>query len=195
MALDNAVKAALKFAEKHPGETLVIVTGDHETGGMTLGFAGTGGSFKVELLAGQKCSVAKFSSIIKKKLGDDIDLEFEAVKPLITENFGLAFTDDRRNPMRVRSAELKTLKEAFETDRKLAKKQVAETTAYDAGRRYVFGTAVRNVLAAHAGIGWTSGSHTALPTLTTSQGVCADVNPCNHYRNEVLHTTNLRRKK
>lgn len=35
--LDYAVKIALDFASKHPKETLIIVTGDHETGGLTLG--------------------------------------------------------------------------------------------------------------------------------------------------------------
>ena len=38
---DNAVKVALEFAKKHPQDTLVVVTGDHETGGLTMGFAGT----------------------------------------------------------------------------------------------------------------------------------------------------------
>ncbi len=33
-ALDRAVAEALAFAEKHPGDVLVVVTGDHETGGM-----------------------------------------------------------------------------------------------------------------------------------------------------------------
>ena len=32
---DDAVKAALEFAEKD-GETLVVLTADHETGGMTM---------------------------------------------------------------------------------------------------------------------------------------------------------------
>ena len=175
LALDKAVKVALKFAEKHPKDTLVIVTGDHETGGMSLGFAGTGGKFKVELLAGQKCSVERFSSAIKKMLRDDVNLKFDAVMPLITEKFGLVFTDDRSNPMRVRTAEMKILKDAFEQDREFVKKQVADTTAHDVGRRYVFASAVRGVLAAHAGIGWSSGSHTALPTLTTAQGASADI--------------------
>jgi alkaline phosphatase len=35
-ALDRAVAAALAFAARHPGEVLVVVTGDHETGGMKL---------------------------------------------------------------------------------------------------------------------------------------------------------------
>ena len=32
---DNAVSVALDFARKHPAETLIVVTGDHETGGLT----------------------------------------------------------------------------------------------------------------------------------------------------------------
>ena len=77
--------------------------------------------------------------------------------------------------MRVRSAELQMLKEAFEKDREYVKRQVADTTAHNVGRRYVFASTVRGVLAAKAGIGWTSGSHTALPTLTTAQGARADI--------------------
>ena len=175
MALDDAVKAALKFAQKHPDETLVVVTGDHETGGMSLGFAGTGGKFKVELLAGQKCSTEKFSSMIKNMLREDINLGFDKVKPLVAEKYGLYFGDDRGNPMRVRSAEVQMLKEAFEKDREYIKKQVADTTAHNVSRRYVFASTVRGVLAAKAGIGWTSGSHTALPTLSTAQGARADI--------------------
>lgn len=34
---DSAVRAALDFYYKHPRETLIIVTADHETGGLTLG--------------------------------------------------------------------------------------------------------------------------------------------------------------
>ena len=175
LALDNAVKEALRFASRHPNETLVIVTGDHETGGMSLGFAGTGGKFNVELLAAQKCSTEKFSSMIKKMLREDINMEFDKVKSLVTEKYGLYFGDDRKNPMRVKSAEEKLLKEAFEKDRDYVKRQVADTTAHDVGRRYVFASTVRGVFAAKAGIGWSSGSHTALPTLTTAQGARADI--------------------
>ena len=77
--------------------------------------------------------------------------------------------------MCVRSAELKILKEAFEKDREYVEKQVSDTTAHDVGRRYVFASTVRNILATHAGIGWSTGAHTALPTLTTAQGAGADI--------------------
>ena len=39
LAFDEAVKEAYEFYRKHPGETLIVVVGDHETGGMGLGFA------------------------------------------------------------------------------------------------------------------------------------------------------------
>lgn len=37
LEFENAVKKAMEFYEKHPDETLIIVTADHETGGLSLG--------------------------------------------------------------------------------------------------------------------------------------------------------------
>jgi len=36
--LHQAVQVAIEFAQKHPEETLIVVTADHETGGMALGW-------------------------------------------------------------------------------------------------------------------------------------------------------------
>ena len=175
LALDEAVKVALAFAEAHPGQTLVIVTGDHETGGLSMGFAGTGGKFHVDRLAGQTCSTESFSSLIKEKLSAQIDLPFDAVKPLVKEKFGLSFDGDAKDPMTLTAAERADLEKAFEKDRTFTRQRLADTTAHDAKRRYVFASAVRGVLAAHAGVGWSSGSHTALPTLTTATGTGAEI--------------------
>jgi alkaline phosphatase len=41
VAFDDAIAVALEFMRHHPWETLIVVTGDHETGGMTIGWAGT----------------------------------------------------------------------------------------------------------------------------------------------------------
>lgn len=35
--MDNAIKIAYEFYKKHPKETLIVVTADHETGGIVLG--------------------------------------------------------------------------------------------------------------------------------------------------------------
>ena len=37
LSLDDAVKVATRFAKAHPGETLIVTTGDHETGGLIRG--------------------------------------------------------------------------------------------------------------------------------------------------------------
>ena len=37
IAFDEAIKAAYEFYKKHPKETLIVVTADHETGGLSLG--------------------------------------------------------------------------------------------------------------------------------------------------------------
>ena len=69
------------------------------------------------------------------------------------EKFGFEILAD--DPMRITEKELQTLAEAFAED-KLA-------------------NAARIIISNKAGIGWTSGSHTALPTLTTASGVHAEL--------------------
>lgn len=165
LALDNAVKVAVRFLERRPEETLIIVTGDHETGGMSMGFAGTGSRFDIELLAKQKISVGAFSSIVKRMLKER-NVSFEDMKPLVSRYFGLET---------LLPQEEKILAEAFAKDLASSRAKVEDTTHYMARRRYVFAAAVKNVLNARAGVGWSTGSHTALPTLTTAKGAGEDI--------------------
>ena len=37
LEFDNAISIAYEFYKKHPNETLIVITADHETGGMSLG--------------------------------------------------------------------------------------------------------------------------------------------------------------
>ena len=175
LALDDAVKIALAFAAKHPAETLIITTGDHETGGLSMGFAGTGGKFYVERLAGQNCSTEMFSKMIKSMLRANINLRFDEVRPLVAAKFGLVFDGAAAGPMKVTPEEVETLKKALDIDRSYIRRRLADTTAHDVKRRYVFASAACSVLAAHAGVGWSSSKHTALPTFTTAQGPSAEI--------------------
>ncbi|WP_316671897.1 alkaline phosphatase [uncultured Tolumonas sp.] len=80
LALDEAVKSAMAFYQKHPKETLIIVAADHETGGMGLGF-GKNYYLKLDQLAKVKQSIedktqklytgdrAAFYAIIDKQFG------------------------------------------------------------------------------------------------------------------------------
>ena len=58
---DNALKIAYDFYLKHPNETLILVTADHETGGMSVGCGATGYSARPEVARAQKISKDKFN--------------------------------------------------------------------------------------------------------------------------------------
>lgn len=62
LALSEAVEEAIAFYKKHPKETLILVTADHETGGLTIGYAGTDYNLFFRTLDGQKISYAKYDS-------------------------------------------------------------------------------------------------------------------------------------
>jgi alkaline phosphatase len=82
---------AVKFYEKRPEETLVIVTGDHETGGMAIGFAGTQYSSFVDKIQRQKMSYIEFNKKLEtyKNTHTLADAKFEDLLPLVKEGFGL----------------------------------------------------------------------------------------------------------
>jgi len=66
LAFDEAVKGAVEFATQHPEDTLIVVAGDHECGGLTLGFAGTKYESYFGILKHQSVSFQKFSDEILK---------------------------------------------------------------------------------------------------------------------------------
>ena len=150
LAFDDAVKVALKFYEAHPEETLIIVTGDHETGAMTLGFAGHGYNLNFSLLAHQKCSIGAFQNILAAAKKANAKFDFEDAKKLMSEYFGFKFDGDKKDPLFIKPAELEKLKKAF-----------------DSGK---LPNAVKGIVNDKIGIHWSSGGHTALPVLTTSIG-------------------------
>lgn len=88
VALDNAVQEAVKFYEENPDETLIIVTGDHETGGLTIGYAGTDYDTFLTNFNNQKISFAKFDSDYVANYKQN-KTDFETVMKDVTELFGL----------------------------------------------------------------------------------------------------------
>ena len=87
IAVDDAVKVAYEFYKKHPKETLIVITADHETGGLAL----TGGSYSVNtgVLQYQKVSKHGFSEVLNKLRHDKKDkVEWADVKAALMENFG-----------------------------------------------------------------------------------------------------------
>jgi len=179
LATDAAVKVALAFAAKHPAETLIVTTGDHETGGMTMGFAGLGYAIHLELLARQKCSAEAFSKRIGKMIEKNPSIAFADVKALVREQFGFCYAADEARSeadrlMVLSPKELAQLEKDFAEDVRFVRRRAQETTRHDVKRRRVFAATCQRLVAQHAGVSWTTGSHTALPTLTTAQGCGAE---------------------
>jgi alkaline phosphatase len=92
-AFDDAVQVALEFQRRAPGETLIIVTGDHETGGLSWTYAlkdltsmSSSNRFypdrsHLEMVSRIKISLEKAAELLgKKPTGDLLD-------KVIAENF------------------------------------------------------------------------------------------------------------
>ena len=85
---DNAIKVAYEFYKKHPNETLIVVTADHETGGLILGYS-SAYALNLKLLASQKVSAERMGSILRRASRAKMELRWERVQELLKENFGL----------------------------------------------------------------------------------------------------------
>ena len=85
--MDNAVKVAYEFYQQHPDETLIVISADHETGGMTMGR----GAYELNLkaIASQRMSAVKLERELnakKEKMGDAFT--WDEAKKFLGENFG-----------------------------------------------------------------------------------------------------------
>lgn len=160
---DRAVKVALDFQKAHPDETLVVVTGDHETGGLTLGFAGTGYASHIQLLANQKNSRDGTTNKFRKILAADADMTFEKFRPAITEAFGFKFSGDaKKDRMVLSQKEIAKIRDSFDKNIKGKKPESKNVMK--------FVNTLILTLDNKASIGWTSNAHTALPVSTTAAG-------------------------
>lgn len=162
MDFDMAIKVAYDFYMQHPDETLIVVTADHETGGMALGNSDYVLNLKV--LAEQKCSSDLLSdqlSDLYKKAGKG--LSWEQVKTVISQNTGLYAA------VEMTEQEDKDLQEAFA---QMMQNSGVEKTLYkDLNALAAKSLAILNK---KARIGWTSKGHTASAVPVFAIGVGAE---------------------
>ena len=83
--MDNAIRVAYEFYKKHPKETLIVVSADHETGGLGMG-TGTY-TLNLKALDCQKQSVEALSRRITD-LRRNEHASWEQVKELLSETMG-----------------------------------------------------------------------------------------------------------
>lgn len=165
LALSEAVEEAISFYNKHPKETLILVTADHETGGLTIGYAGTDYNLFFRTLDNQKISYAKFDSdyvSAYKKNGTS----FEAVMKDVEKLFGLkmpgADGSNKNGGLVLTDYELSRIKTAYE--KTIKNDNNRSQMEYDIYGNYEPLTiTITHILNAKSGLGWTSNSHTGLP--------------------------------
>ncbi len=174
MAFSDAVQVAIDFAEEHPEETLILVTGDHETGGLTIGFAGTDYDTYLSLLESQTISFTQFDEqyVAEYKANGT---SFEEVLADIEELFGLKTEGEEGDKLVLTEYEIETLRAAYE-------KSVngTATSSYEQEEYVLYGTyeplsvTITHIINNKSGVSFTSYSHTGLPVAVLADGVGAD---------------------
>ncbi|MDD3156662.1 alkaline phosphatase [Anaeromusa sp.] len=169
MAFEEAIAEALKFYAKHPDETLIVVTGDHETGGMTIGFAGTGYKTFFSKLGGQTLSYEEFDKQIKTyrdQVGAS-NANLDDWLPALANQFGMN---------ELTAYEKNRLAQALAFSMIDPKKRPAdEETTLAYGPYEPFSVTVTHLLNQRAGIGWTTYAHTGVAVPVYAQGTGSGV--------------------
>lgn len=158
---DNAIKVAYDFYRRHPNETLIVVSADHETGGLALGNSDYTTQF--QKLATQKCSQSHLSGIILKALNEKKkNFSIDDMKEILRENLGFydAFIPSWQQEMRLIEAYGKTMTgKGSKVDNEYFKDEVIATTAID-------------IINENSKVGWTTGAHSsaAVPVFSIGKG-------------------------
>ena len=147
--MDEAMREAYAFYEQHPDETLIIVTADHETGGLALGNSDY--TLHLDLLQHQQCSAWILSDLFSQLFKEKRKPSWEDVKRIYKEQLGFW---DKVEITAAEDAELKTL---FKSAR--AKKSKDTKTMYKTIN--ALGDAGIALLNKKAHIGWTTRAHSA----------------------------------
>lgn len=156
---DKAVGYALDFYNEHPEETLIIVTGDHECGGLSLGHSATGYDTAFELLQYQKQSYWFFEEkvINWREKGS---VSFETAMQEVQKVFGLG---DKTKKLGLNDYEISLLKKAFNKSMGGESTAAPEEISVIYGYYDPFTVTITHILNNKAGVDWTTYSHTATP--------------------------------
>lgn len=159
---NSCIGIALDFMRSHPDETLIVITADHDTGGMATGVKdGPKRKAELQLIDLQRMSKEMFNDSCKRIINDSIPYEWADMRRFLTEQFSLY---DRIN---VTEKEDAVLQEAFA---QVFKKHTGEqnVTLYRTYSR--FDEVVFDLLSHKYGFGWTTFSHTANPVPVLAAG-------------------------
>lgn len=152
MLVDKCYQAAYEFYLEHPSETLIVLTSDHETGGLTVG--NTRGHYKLRLnyLQHQMCSMDKVTEHLQAlRAQTQNKVTWEMVKQQLSEDLGLW------SEINVKEKDEDELKEIWK--KSFVGKMPNKENLYSENEPLA--SAAVEKLNELAYVGWTSYSHTA----------------------------------
>ncbi len=179
VAFDDAVRIAYDFYRKHARETLVVILGDHETGGMSVD-AAAGTERLHSVLARQRSSHLRFDSFMANyiRTHDARKARFVDVAGDLAAFFGFrypaGFGEGRgaTDGVALDGTDVRELREAFAQSvtglrgRAAGKEMYRKYSEYDP-----LTAAATKILGRKAGIGWTTFVHTGAPMPVSAVGV------------------------
>ncbi len=169
IAFDKAIGEAIKFYNDHKDETLIVVTGDHECGGMTLGFANNGYATWFETLKHQSLSYIHFSAKVSD-WKDAGNVTFAMALDSVETYFGLG-DDSKHSELALTKYDSTRLENAFNSSM-----AGVDSDTYTEEQKRIYGyydeftVTVTHILNEKAGIAWTSYSHTGVPVPVLALG-------------------------
>ncbi len=178
IAFDDAVRVAYDFYRKHPRETLVVVLGDHETGGMSVD-AATGAEALFSVLRRQKNSYVRFSSTVETyvRTHDARTARFGDVADDLAAFFGFRFPagvaegNGTAGGIPLDETDVRELKSAFAQSVTGLRGRAAGREMYRTYSEYEpLTVAATKILGRKAGIGWTTFVHTGAPMPVSAVG-------------------------
>lgn len=163
---NNALAVARNFMEAHPDETLIVVTADHDTGGMSVGNNANGFEAHFDLLKSQRMSKAAFSDLCKEMMEAEGGAEWDEMRNILTDNLGFW------NEIALDEKETQELADIFDQVFVL-RSGADEKTLYNDFN--AFATKVYGILSQKAAVGWTSTHHTGGFVPLYAAGVGSDL--------------------
>lgn len=160
---NQALQEAYDFYLAHPDETLIVVTADHETGGMSVGCRETGYSVRLENAAGQKISKEEFSNLCRAMLRSRRIYTWDDMQEILRDELGFGVN------LKLTPEETERLHTMFD--------EVFEKRASGLDQKTLYATfdgftnEVFNILNAKSGMGWTTGGHSGIPVPVYAVGV------------------------
>jgi alkaline phosphatase len=188
LAFADAVQVAVDFANEHPDETLIVITADHETGGMSVGYAATAYETDLALLKHQKVSYSLFEDIAAGMLKENPELSLDGMMPVIGQYFGLypksAASKAKSKALVLSSREYGLIEDAFAATKGGSAGDERADLLY--GGYDPLTVTLTHILAGKAGVGWTTYAHTGLPVPVYAMGAGAELMGGSYHNTEIF---------